>query len=179
MRAPWGLIGSDPNPAVPTHLRPCILGNDLRPVPVVRDMVSHPSRECDVMSDQAHVISASRQAAGLGWLIRIEETNSEAFETLRRRRRPNFAGRNGIAAQKEVFSLLLNLESPLHRSLNRSMAPFDIPLRSAAEHPEFSRFQDVGELRFDQFTDSGLAHAAGARDEEEHTVLYSLAVVAA
>jgi hypothetical protein len=41
--------GSDFNPAIPTHLRPGILSNDLRPMPVVNHMVTHPVRECHMV----------------------------------------------------------------------------------------------------------------------------------
>ena len=111
MTTPRRLDCGDPHPAIPTHLRPGIASNDVRPMPVVNHMVAHPVRECHMVRDEVRIISALQQTGGLCSFSCIEEANIETIQAVRRRSRPDFSGRNGIAAQQKVLSRTLSIES--------------------------------------------------------------------
>ena len=98
----------DPNPAIPTRLRPGIPSNDFRPMPVVNHMVSHPVRECHMVRNEVRIISPFQQTGGLCFFCCIEEANIETIQTVRRRSCPDLPGRNWIAAQQKVLSLALS-----------------------------------------------------------------------
>src|SRR5689334_5861268 len=134
---PGRLEGGDANPALPTHLRPGILGNDFRPMLVVHHMVAHPVGECQMVTNEARIISTFEQAVGLGLFSGIEQANMETIQTVRRRRGPDLPWRNRIAAQQEVLSVTLRVESAPNCPLHHSMPPFDLPFRSATKHTQF------------------------------------------
>jgi len=165
---PRRLDCSDLNPTIPTHLRPRILGNDLRPMPVVNDMVAHPVRERHMVTDEAQIVSSFQNTGRLRLFSCVEEANDKTIQMLRRRSRPDLSGRNRIAAQQKVLSLTPGLESTQHRSLHHSMSPFNLPFRSAPKHPQLGYFQVVSELRLDQLADGGLAYPASTCDEKKH-----------
>ena len=80
---PRRLDCGDPNPAIPTHLRPGILSNDLRAMAVVNHMVAHPVRECHMVTDEARIISPFQQTGGLCFFSCIEKANIETIQTVR------------------------------------------------------------------------------------------------
>jgi hypothetical protein len=168
MSTPRRLDGGEPNPAIPTHLRPGILSNDLRPMAVVNHMVAHPGCERQVVTDEVQIISPFQQTGGLCSFSCIEEANGETIQTVRRRSRPDLPWRNRIAAQQKVLSLTLSLESTQQRSLHHLMSPFDLPFRSASKHTQFGYFENVSEFRLDQLADCGLTYPASACDEKKH-----------
>jgi hypothetical protein len=133
-------------------------------MPVVNHMVAHPVRECHMVTDEFRIIPPLQQTGGLCFFSCVEKANMQAIQMVRRRRRPDFSGRNRIAAQQKVFPLTLNIESAPYRPLHRSMSPFDVPFRSASKHTQLRYFENVSEFRFDQLADCGLAHSAGACD---------------
>src|SRR5262249_49583083 len=164
MTTPRRLDCGDANPAIPTHFRPGIPSNHLRPMPVVNHMVAHPVRECQMVTDEVRIISPFQQTGGLCFFSCIEEANIETIQTVRRRSCPDLPVRNRIAAQQKVLSLTLSIESAPYRPLHHSMSPFDLPFRSTSKHTQFGYFENLSEFRFDQLADCGLPYPASACD---------------
>ena len=77
-------------------------------MPVVNHMVAHPVRECHVVGNEFRILSPFQQTGGLCFFSCIEQANIETSQTVRRRSRPDLAGRNRIAAQQKVPSLTLS-----------------------------------------------------------------------
>ena len=65
MAAPGRLGCSAPNPTIPPHLRPAILGNDLRSMPVVNHMVAHPACECDMPANEGRIVAPVQKTSAL------------------------------------------------------------------------------------------------------------------
>ncbi len=164
MAAPGRLGGGDGGPAIPTHVRPGILSDDLGPMTGVNDMAAHPVREGDMVRDKVGVIASFEEAGGLSALPGIEQANIETIQTVRGRGGPDLSGRDGVAAQEKVLLGALSSESTLHGALDHSMPPFDLPFRRTAQHAQFGDVEKAGEYRLDQLADGGLAHPASACD---------------
>jgi hypothetical protein len=138
-------------------------------MPVVNHMAAHPGCECHVVRDEVQIISPLQKTGGMCLFSGIDEANGEMIQMFRRWSRPHLPGRNRIAAQQKVLSLLLKLEGTHDSSLHHSMSPFDLPFRSASKHSELGYFENVSELRLEQLADCGFAHPASACDEKKHT----------
>jgi len=65
MAAPRRLGCSEPNPTIPTHFRPAILSNDLRPMPVVNHMVAHPVCERNMVGDEVRIVAPVQKTSSL------------------------------------------------------------------------------------------------------------------
>jgi hypothetical protein len=133
-------------------------------MPVVNHMEAHPVREGHMVRDEVRIISPFQQTGGLRFFSGIEQANLETVETVRRGSRPDFPGRNRIAAQQKVLSLTLSIKNVPHRPLHHSVPPFNVPLWSAPLHTQFGDFENISEFRFDQPADGGLPDPASACD---------------
>lgn len=137
-------------------------------MPVVNHVLAHPIGESHVVTDEFQIVTAFSKPCRLCCCFRVEEANGEVIQTLRRRRRPNLAGRNWITAQQKVLPCALSLKGTEHRSFNHLMSPFQAPFRRASQHAQLGDFDNVRKLWCDHFANGGLAHSAGTGDEEKH-----------
>lgn len=156
------------HPALPAHLVPAVVKQNLGPMAMVSGVLAHPVGKGEVMRKQFWVVAPGKQACALGVGRGVEQADGDAGELVSRGRGVELAGRHGVAAEQEVPARPLRLQRALHGELNRLLAPAQTPLGGEAERGQLDGDQVATESRSDAAANRGLPHAARPRYQQEH-----------